>query len=967
MKKNFLFLFLLSYAININAQHDAVFREYNKVYTTYPFSDPDPNPAPASPFYPYFRYDGFTNTPGKKEWKVVELENDFIKVIIMPQVGGKIWTAINKKNGEPFIYDNDAVKFRDIAMRGPWTSGGLEANFGIIGHTPGVATPVNYFCRNNSDGSVSCIIGLPDLLTQTRWNMEIRLPKDKAYFSTNVFWHNGSGLSQPYYSWMNNGEKVSGSLEYIFPGNHYIFHDGKVYSWPYNDKNNKQISIYRQNDFGGPKSYHVTGVYSKYWGVFWQKENYGMIHYAEREDKVGKKIWIWGLSRQGMIWENLLTDHSGQYTEIQSGRLYNQNAPESVLTPFKQFDFAPYNTDAWSEYWYPFQNTDGVVNADLNGVMNVVNNNGVSTILYSPVSYIHDTLKVWNNMDHLIKNTPVSLTPLQSYKQDITLQNNESINKISLAGSIINFSDSATKNLDRPLQPFSSFNWNSAYGFYLKGKYEADTRHYALAEEDIRISLSKEPAFIPSLNEMTLLQYRKMNYDSAFYYSRTALSVDTYDPEANYNYGLASLQLHKMYDAKDGFEVATITPTFRSAAYTEMAKIQIREKNFHLADAYADKSLVNNTENITGLQLKYLCARYTKNNDELEKIKTAILKMDPVNDFIRFETYFQSGSNEDKVASTSMIRDELPQQTYLDLAAWYSGLHLWDECKSVLEICPQKDDEILYWLAWLYHDEGDGEKYLEEADSGNPAMVFPFREESVSVFDWAMNKSANWKSSYYLAMIYAFHNQQQKALQLLLKGNAPADFAPYYILRSRLRGKSDSLSMEVDLSTARDIKPSEWRYGKYLAEFLLSEHKADSAVNIIAPYYFKNKDYKTGLIYIRGLMMNDQYNLAEKELEHIQVLPYEGAAAAHHYYEQTKLMLALQLVRKKKYNAALQKMADAAGWPENLGAGAPYADMIDNTLHDEIKEFVLKAKKRRTYSANEYDSLVKKVTARTGQ
>ena len=93
------------------------------------FSNPNPVPDPGSLFYPYFRFDGFTDNAVQKEWKVVELENDFIKLDIMPQIGGKIWTAIDKKNGKPFIYNNDAIKFRDIAMRGPWTSGGLEANF----------------------------------------------------------------------------------------------------------------------------------------------------------------------------------------------------------------------------------------------------------------------------------------------------------------------------------------------------------------------------------------------------------------------------------------------------------------------------------------------------------------------------------------------------------------------------------------------------------------------------------------------------------------------------------------------------------------------------------------------------------------------------------------------------------------------------------------------------------------------
>ena len=100
------------------AQQAAHIKEYNKIFTTYPFSDPDPIANPAAKIYPYFRYDGFTDKSVQKEWKVVELENDFIKLTILPQVGGKIWNAIEKSTGRPFIYDNHVIKFRDVAMRG---------------------------------------------------------------------------------------------------------------------------------------------------------------------------------------------------------------------------------------------------------------------------------------------------------------------------------------------------------------------------------------------------------------------------------------------------------------------------------------------------------------------------------------------------------------------------------------------------------------------------------------------------------------------------------------------------------------------------------------------------------------------------------------------------------------------------------------------------------------------------------
>src|ERR1700759_2888204 len=164
-------------------------REYDREFPTYDFSAPSPLPL-LNNVYPYFRYDGFTDKAVNKSWHVFELENNYIRLLILPQIGGKVWAAIEKSTGKPFLYFNHIVKFRDIAMRGPWTSGGLEANYGIIGHTPNCATPVDYITKANPDGSISCIIGSLDLLTRSYWRLQTSLPADKAFFTTRAFWYN---------------------------------------------------------------------------------------------------------------------------------------------------------------------------------------------------------------------------------------------------------------------------------------------------------------------------------------------------------------------------------------------------------------------------------------------------------------------------------------------------------------------------------------------------------------------------------------------------------------------------------------------------------------------------------------------------------------------------------------------------------------------------------------------------------
>jgi Tfp pilus assembly protein PilF len=888
MKEKFfkrVFIFILTIVLPgwINAQSNATVKELSKIYTTYPFSDPDPVPNDGK-IYPYFRYDGFTDKPFQKSWKIVELENDYIKVQIMPEIGGKIWTAIDKKNGKPFLYDNDVVKFRDIAMRGPWTSGGIEANFGIIGHTPTVATPVDYITRKNDDGSASCIISNLDLLTRSRWVLEIRLPKDKAYFITHANWHNTTSVTEPYYSWMNLAVKVSDSLHFIDPGTHYIGHDGSAHNWPIDSVNKKNLSVYGQNNFGDAKSYHIFGEYSKYFGAYWPEEDFGMIHYADREDKLGRKVFLWALSDEGKIWEKLLTDKSGQYAEIQSGRLFNQNVFRSSYTPFKQRGFTPYQSDSWSEYWYPFRDTKGVSIADLNGVFDIEFQGDSLSVYISPVSNIADTLYLYDDKENIIYHEKVDLKPLESFSKNIALKSGQKVSSLSLHGSSINLDGEKNKELDRPAESYPGFDWESGYGLYLLGRDAANHRTYDVAEDYIRRSLQKEASFMPAIVEMSLLQYRKMDYDSSFYYAKKALSIDTYNPAANFYYGLAAKKLGKHYDALDGFEVASLSISYRSAAFTEMSKMFLEKKDYAKAYEYATRSLENNMDNTTSLQLQLVAARLMDHSKDEEGIKQALLRIDPLNHFVAFEEFWKTKDEASKNNFRSAIRNELPAETYLELAIWYYHINRIEESKAILNMAPQ-NNEIQYWEAFLDKANPDGKYKLEVADKGDPLMVFPFRSETAEVIKWAMENTQDWKPRYYMALIQSFRNNKSVAKQLLEGIPADVDFAPLYITRALMYDSSESEKELIDLNKAVSLNKDEWRYRKYLTAYYLKNQENEKALQSVESYYKSHSDnYIIGMLYTRALISNNKYEDAEKVLSKINILPYEGATNGHNLY-----------------------------------------------------------------------------------
>ena len=320
---------------------------------TYPFSDPDPVPCVAERRYPYFRYDGSSATSATQSWTCVTLENDRVVVTMLPQIGGKVWGALDKATGREFIYFNHAVKFRDIAMRdiamrGPWCSGGIEFNFGVIGHSPNTATPVDWAVRQNQDGSASYFASATEYVNGTTWQVEVNLPPDADYFLTRTTWFNGANLPGPYYHWMTAAYSARGNPSLAFPGSAYIGHGGDAHSW-HVDWKGRDLSVYANNAFGPSKSYHVLNGDNRIFALWWPEAAFGSYHYAA--EKYGRKIWLWALSREGGIWEDLLTDVDGQYVELQSGRAFNQPNGESWRTPFKHLTFAPGATDMFEERW----------------------------------------------------------------------------------------------------------------------------------------------------------------------------------------------------------------------------------------------------------------------------------------------------------------------------------------------------------------------------------------------------------------------------------------------------------------------------------------------------------------------------------------------------------------------------------------------------------------------------------------
>ena len=900
--------------------------ERTEAIRTYPFSDPDPVPIFArssmwgqgSRLYPYFVFDRFTADPVEKSWTVVRLKNPYIEVAVLPQAGGKVWGASEKATGREFIYWNHVLKFRQIALRGPWTSGGIEFNFGVVGHAPWTATPVDYLLRQNPDGSASCIVGTMDLPSRTRWSVTITLPKDGAVFETNALWVNPTPFSQSYYAWSCAAVKTADDLRYIFPGQWFIGHDYSVplEPWPV-DRKGRDLSYYRNNAFPGSKSYFTVGEYEDFTGGWYEKTDAGFGHWSRYEDMPGRKVWIWDLSRSGEIWVDLLTDKDGQYSEPQAGRLLNQS---------DHGDFPPGAADRWQEMWFPYRGIGPMAKASPHAVLSVARSGETLTLGLFPLRPVYEEFTVKAAGREVFRERLI-LRPEQVWKKDIPLAGaaTDAALEVRLGDKLVYESAPKADDIDRPLH-FSLPSGSSAESLYLRARGLERERRLPEALEKYLAAIDAEPLHVRALSRAAELATRRGEPARALEYASRALSVSMYDAEANYVYGVAARRLGRLVDAKETLGWAARSAQFKSVAQVQSAEIAIFEKDYGRAADYALKALEADARSVNALEVLAAAHRLAGRKAEAGRVLDRLLDLDPLDHLARFERYLLYRNPKDLEACRALIRNELPHETWLEMAAFYVRLGLVDDAVTALRAAPVHPT-VFYSLAFLLRAGSPSESasWLEKASAMSPNLVFPFREEEIAVFSWAVAaRPADWKPKYYLALILWGKGRLEETRDLF-EMCENADFAPFYIARGSFFERDDPARAFADYKKAIELDAGSWRARHILAAYQLRRgHKTEAlAVARQAAADFP-AEVPLRIDLAETLLAVGQPAEAEAVLNTVSALPYEGASDIHGLYVRTHLALGIEAMKKAAWPAAIEALEKSKLYPENLGTGAPF-------------------------------------------
>src|SRR6266478_363383 len=323
---------------------------------------PDPNPSfdqfETSRFsYPYTLRKEMTNVRATHQFRAIYLENEYLKCSVLPDLGGHVYTCVDKISGKPMFYANPSIKKARIGYRGAWAAFGVEFNF-PVSHNWVSMSPVDFAFANHKDSSASIMVGNIDRVYGMQWTVELTLRPGSTVLEQHVTLSNRSDVRHRFYWWNNAAVEVWDDSHIQYPMRFAAAHGfAEVQKWPV-DSSGKDLSVIK-NQTDGPVSLFVHGNRENFMGVWNPHTNTGTVHFAEHEDVPAKKIWSWGVDADGLDWRKALSDNNSGYVEVQAGLFRNQET-YAFLEPRQVIQF--------SEYWMPAREIGRISRANLAGV-----------------------------------------------------------------------------------------------------------------------------------------------------------------------------------------------------------------------------------------------------------------------------------------------------------------------------------------------------------------------------------------------------------------------------------------------------------------------------------------------------------------------------------------------------------------------------------------------------------------------
>lgn len=757
---------------------------------TYKIGEPDRNPmflekrvyqGSSGVVYPHAVIDKVYDEKRDKDYTAIYLENEYLKVMILPELGGRIQMAYDKTADYHFIYYNSVIKPALVGLAGPWISGGIEFNWPQH-HRPSTFGPTDYTIEENADGSKTVWVNEYEIMFRTKCALGFTLYPDKAYIELHARIYNRTPFPQTFLWWANPAVAVDEHYQSVFPPDvHAVYDHGKrdVSSFPiakgtyYKVDYSPGTDISRYTNIPVPTSYMAVNSEFNFVGGYHHQKKAGMLHVADHHVSPGKKQWTWGCGEFGKAWDRQLTDNDGPYFELMCG-VFTDNQPDfSWIMPNEMREFR--------QYFMPYKEVGYVKNASVDAVVNLEFEDGAATVRVYVTKERRITV-VLKKGDETVFSETVRLSPLVTFSKTLASPNaaaNQAqyvLQVLDEDGNVLVQYNPVTKH-DEPIpDPASPIGEPSVIAtteeLYLAGLHLEQYRHATYVASDYyEEALKRDPSDIRCNNALGLLLLRRGEYQKAEHYLRRAVdklykhNPNPYDGEPLYNLGLCLMKQKRYADAANHLAKSCWNAAMQDNAYLQLATIECRSGKWAPALEMSQKSLARNAASPKARHLKSFVLRKLNRLEEAKAWAADSLSLDRFDFGSGYELYAVLMQSEEKPQAEEalkslqrLMRDAA--NSYIEIAIDYANCGAFEEAIGLLSLLPEggADPLVSYYLGY-YHsitgDEGKAKEYFQKGFDSSPNKVFPNRLEDVEVLQKAVAQNAgDYKAWYYLGNFY---------------------------------------------------------------------------------------------------------------------------------------------------------------------------------------------------------------------
>ncbi|MCJ8014649.1 DUF5107 domain-containing protein [Paenibacillus sp. KQZ6P-2] len=756
---------------------------------TYEVGKPDPNPmflekrvyqGSSGRVYPLPVIDKIYDEKVSKPYRIVFLENEFVQIQVMPEIGGRIYRAIDKTNQYDFVYHNQVIKPALVGLAGPWISGGIEFNWPQH-HRPNTFGEVEYKVEHNADGSKTVWVGEIDRMYGTKVSTGFTLHPGKAYLEIHAQLYNRTSEPQTFLWWANPAVAVNDHTQSVFPPDvHAVFDHGKrdVSKFPiatgtyYKMDYSAGVDISKYSNIPVPTSYMAYHSDYNFVGGYDHGVDAGILHIANKHVSPGKKQWTWGHGEFGQAWDRNLTDEDGPYIELMTG-VYTDNQPDfSWLQPYEEKSF--------KQYFMPYKTIGMVKNASIDAAVNL-ELSGRKAIVYAYATSVFEEARILlKGAGRIYLDKSVKLSPVDTFKVEVEIGEDtreEDLQVIVLAAGgreLISYQPKP-KKIEQIPDPAKAIEapeqLRNTEALYLAGLHLEQYRHATYEPDPYYLEgLKRDAGDIRLNNAYGLLLLRRGRFEESETYFRKAIETLTrhnarpYDSEPFYNLGKALKWQGRLEEAYGAFYKSVWSAAWQGAGYFALAQIASEQQEYDEALELIERSLNVQYRNYKARHLKSVILRKLGRVAEAEQLVLETIRLDPMefaarNEWIAIHRELKrtDAAKEALETLTGLMRGDA--HNYIALAQDYADAGQYDEALDVLDRIGGLNQTGVYPMVHYYQGSysmklGNTEQanlYFAAAAKADPKYCFPN-----SIHDYVVLKEAA-----------ALHPEDAKALYYL--------------------------------------------------------------------------------------------------------------------------------------------------------------------------------------------------------